>query len=335
MLRRLAAWWTLVLGSVACGGGAAQSQVAHPQFAAWAPGDVGAAVRAEKPKEARKVALQFELRGHGFPLPLVHGTVAGVATWMLVDTGANSHVIAGWLARKVGLPIQRLGDVGTDHVGHTIPTYRVDHPQVAIDGWGSLADGPMLVTDVPEPIEHLGIGAFVSPQSLANGAAVVLDFPGKEMRLAAYDVAESELANLAQGDLLSPDGGVACEDTESPIKGLAYVIPANIEGQHVTLLIDTGAQRTDLLGSSRAGRMLAPRSVPNREQMFAASGRVRTRTLKGAQVTVGGRSIRTDIDLMPGAPDPFCPRDGVVSMDVLSSCVLVLGPGRMFGKCGP
>ncbi|WP_220089938.1 hypothetical protein, partial [Pseudomonas aeruginosa] len=90
-----------------------------------------------------------------------------------------------------------------------------------------------------------------------------------------------------------------------------------------------------LLGSSPAGRLLTPRSTPNREQMFAASGRVKTRTLKGARVSVGGRSILTDIDLMPGALDPFCPRDGVVSMDVLSACVLVLGPGRMFGKCGP
>jgi predicted aspartyl protease len=317
-----------------CASGAARTEVAHPQFAAWAPGDL-AGVRMEKPRDARKVALLFELRGHPFPLPLVHGTVAGVPTWMLVDTGANSHVIAGWLARKVGLPLQRLGDVGTDHVGHTIPTFRVDHPGIVIEGWGAVADGPVLVTDVPEPIEHLGIGAFVSPQSLADGAAVVLDFPAREMRLAAYDEAEAELSKNREGDLLSPKGGVACEDTESPIKGLAYVVPATVEGQEVTLLIDTGAQRTDLLGTSRAGRLLTPRSTPNREQMFAASGRVKTRTLKGAQVTVGGRSIRTDIDLMPGAPDPFCPRDGVVSMDVLSACVLVLGPGRMFGKCGP
>jgi predicted aspartyl protease len=337
-LQRLSRSLSLSLSSaLACAGcasGPARPQVAHPQFAAWTPGDESG-VRAERPKEARKVTLQFELRGHAFPLPLVHGTVAGVPTWMLVDTGANSHVIAGWLARKVGLPLQRLGDVGTDHVGRTIPTFRVDHAGVVIDGWGPLADGPVLVTDVPEPIERLGIGAFVSPQSLAGGAAVILDFPAKEMRLAAYDETQAELVRLGQGDLLSPNGGVACEDTESPIKGLAYVVPATIEGQSVTLLIDTGAQRTDLLGSSRAGRMLTPHSVPNKEQMFAASGRVRTRTLKGAQVTVGGRSIHTDIDLMPGAPDPFCPRDGVVSMDVLSACVLVLGPGRMFGRCGP
>jgi predicted aspartyl protease len=324
--------WAAALALVACGPQATATRVAHPEIAAWTPGDETIA-HTERPREARKVGLEFSLHGRPFPLPLVHGTVAGTPTWMLVDTGANSHVIAGWLARKVGLALRRLGDVGTDHVGQSIPTFRVDQPDVVIEGWGPIGSGPMLVTDVPEAIEHLGIGAFVSPQSLANGAAVVLDFPAKEMRLAAYDEAEALLKQDHGGHLLSPNGGVACEDTESPIRGLAYVIPATVEGQGVTLLVDTGAQRTDLLGSSRAGRLLAPRSAANREQMFAASGRVRTRTLKGAEVVVGSWSLRTDIDLMPGATDPFCPRDGVVSMDVLSSCVLVLGPDRLFGKC--
>jgi hypothetical protein len=44
--------------------------------------------------------------------------------------------------------------------------------------------------------------------------------------------------------------------------------------------------------------------------------------------------VRADIDLSPGAADPFCPRDGVVSMDVLRSCVLVLGKTSMAGRCG-
>jgi predicted aspartyl protease len=280
----------------------------------------------------RTVKLRFELEGRPFPLPLVHGTVAGHPTWMLVDTGANSHVIAGWLARQVGLPIEKLGDVGTDHAGRSIPTFRVEHPAAVIDDWGPIEDRPMLITDVPDPIERLGIGAFISPQGLGQGSAVVLDFPAGEMRLSSYDDAQRDLGR--RGRALSPQGGVACVDTESPIKGLAYVIPGTVEGERVTLLIDSGAQRTDLLLGSRAGHALFPRSQPNKEQMFAASGRIKTRTLKGARLTVGEWTARADVDLIPGSADPYCPRDGVVSMDVLSSCVLVLGPGRMFGRCG-
>jgi predicted aspartyl protease len=304
----------------------------HAQFAAWTPADVPPSGSAEAPHVSRTVKLRFDLDGRPFPLPLVHGTVSGHPTWMLVDTGANSHVIAGWLARKVGLHVEKLGDVGTDHAGRAIPTFRVEHPEMAIDEWGKLADRPMLVTDVPEPIERLGIGAFVSPQGLGEGAAVVVDFPAGEMHLASYDDAQRDLGR--RGRALSPQGGVACEDTESPIRGLAYVIPATIEGQRVTLLIDTGAQRTDLLLDSRAGRALLSRSVPNKEQMFAASGRIKTRTLKVAHVAVGEWTARADVDLIPGTSDPFCPRDGVVSMDLLGSCVIVLAPGRMFGRCG-
>ena len=59
-----------------------------------------------------------------------------------------------------------------------------------------------------------------------------------------------------------------------------------------------------------------------------------SRTVKGATVTLGDFAVHADIDLIPGAADPFCPRDGVVSMDVLRACVLVLGKTAMTGRCG-
>ena len=313
-------------------GDRAADRLAHPQFAAWPVGRWR--LHTDSPRPRRRDALLFELRGRS---SRSRSSTAGGGH---ADLDVRRH--GGGLARaspagsraRSGLPMRQRGDVGDRprRRGHhrDVPRRAPRHGDRRV---GAVADGPVLVTDVPEPIERLGIGAFVSPQGLADGSAVVLDMPGREMRLSSYEDAQAELAKLDRGDLLSPNGGIACEDTESPIKGLAYVVPATIEGQRVTLLVDTGAQRTDLLGSSRAGRALSSRSSANREQMFAASGQVKTRTLKGAQVTVGARSIRTDIDLMPGSPDPFCPRDGVVSMDILSSCVLVLGPGRMFGKC--
>jgi predicted aspartyl protease len=286
------------------------------------------------PKSDKRVALRYELRGHHFPLPLVHGTVAGKPTWMLVDTGANSHVVAGWLARQVGLPLKKLGDLGSDHAGRTIATFRVDHPQVTIDEWGSVPDGPMLATEVPPLIEELGIGGFISPQRLVegDGGAVVLDFVGGEMRASRYDEAIHKLGH--HGSSIAPNGGRVCEDDASPIQGLAFVIPASVEGRPVDLLVDTGAQRSDLLVSSSTGKALSPRSVANKEQLYAASGRMTSRTVKGATVSVGDFAVRTDLDLIPGSADPYCPRDGVVSMDVLRACVLVLGKTSMSGRCG-
>src|SRR5207249_639545 len=136
------------------------------------------------------------------------------------------------------------------------------------------------------------------------------------------------------GSSLAPNGGRVCEDTASPIKGLAFVLPATIEGKSVELLLDTGAQRSDLLLSSSAGRALTRRSIANKEQLYAASGRMTSRTVKGASITVGEYAVTSDLDLIPGASDPYCPRNGVVSMDVLRACTIILGKSQMSGRCG-
>jgi hypothetical protein len=216
-----------------------------------------------------------------------------------------------------------------------VTAYTVEHPGVTIDDWGALADGPMLVTDVPEPIARIGIGAFVSPQWLASaGDAVVLDLPNREMRTAPWQDAVKALEMLP-GREVAPSGARLCEDTASAIKGLAFVLPASIDGHGVDLLVDTGAHRTDLLTTTRAGRILAGRARPSKEQMYAASGLVKTSLVRAAAVKIGEFVLTTDIDLVPGVSDPVCPRDGVVSMDALASCTLLLGRKQLRGRCGP
>src|SRR5579863_1600063 len=139
----------LLVALASCGGARDEAAVARqangPLVAATVPG-VSSGFTPEIPSGPRHVALRYELNGRKFPLPLVHGTIAGQPVWMLVDTGANSHVIASWVARKVGLSMHSLGDVGSDHTGRAVSAYTVDRPAVTIDEWGPLAEGPMLVT---------------------------------------------------------------------------------------------------------------------------------------------------------------------------------------------
>jgi predicted aspartyl protease len=332
---------TLLGGLVAaCGGAASQEQrppaLPSASLAASLPESSAAPVApGEASAGPHKAALHFELNGRRFPLPLVHGTVHGEPVWMLVDTGANSHVIASWVARKLGLPMRPLGDVGSDHTGRAVTAYTVDHAALTIDEWGTLPDRPTLVTDVPEPIARIGIGAFVSPQWLADEAdAVVLDLGGHTIHSARWEVAARELDALPGRDL-APSGARLCEDTASAIKGLAFVLPASVDGHGVDLLLDTGAHRTDLLTTSKAGRLLAGRAHPSKEQMYAASGLVRTSLVRAAAVKIGEWAMTADIDLVPGVADPVCPRDGVVSMDALASCTLLLGRKQLRGRCGP
>jgi predicted aspartyl protease len=322
---------------VSCGGAAGEPPPGRTASGATLAASVPGPVASRTPPrrlERRSTELRFTLNGRAFPLPLLHGTVSGEPVWMLVDTGANSHVIASWVARKVGMPLRALGKVGSDHTGHSMTAYAVDHPNVAIDGWGALADAPMLVTDIPDAIAGIGIGAFVSPQWLArDGEGIVLDLGAHEMRSALWDDAVRELGQWG-GVTLAPDGARLCESRGSLIQGLSFVLPASIDGRRVDLLLDTGAQRTDLLTTSAAGELLVGRSAPSREQMYAASGLVRARLVRAAQVKVGRWTVTTDIDLVPGVADPSCPRDGVVSMDALASCVLLVNRKQVIGKCG-
>ena len=282
----------------------------------------------------RKAKLRYEIHGRPFPLPLVTGTIAGQPVLMLVDTGANSHVIAGWLARKLGLSMKKLGDVGTDHVGKTIATFRVEKPELAIDDWGPLVPMPVLATDVPEVIEKLGIGAFISPQRLVEeGDSVVLDLAKGELRPAWWDEAHYELSALGVPLVLGE--ARACEETEGPIKGLAYVLPATVESQRVDLLLDTGAQHSDVFTTSLAGQRLTAQSTVNKEPMYTASGKISARKLKGARVSAGSFAVNADVDLIAGAADSSCPRDGVLAMDVLRSCMLLLGRQRIYARCLP
>jgi len=284
---------------------------------------------------SRHAKLKYEIRRRPFPLPLVTGTIAGQPALMLVDTGANSHVIAGWLARKLGLSMKKLGDVGTDHVGKSIATFRVEKPDLAIDEWGPLAASPVLATDVPEAIEKLGIGAFISPQRLVEeGDAVVLDLVKGELRAAIWDQAHDDLSATGV-PLVLGDQGHACEENEGPIKGLSFVVPATIDSQRVDLLIDTGAQYSDIFSTSTAGQHLAGQSAVNKEPLYTASGKISARLLKGARVTAGAFSIVTDVDIIAGVGDAACPRDGVIAMDVLRSCALLLGRNRVYARCSP
>jgi len=321
-----------VVTVTACSGGAHSASGAGgrgghggARLAAKAPGD----------KLTRRASLKYEIRGRPFPLPIVSGTVAGQPVLMLVDTGANSHVIAGWFAKKLGLPMKKLGDIGTDHVGKAIATYRLDNLEMTIDEWGKLSSTTVLATEVPEVIEKLGIGAFISPQRLdEEGDAVALDLAKGEIRAAWWDETQSELANAAGGStLVTSDQGRACEENDGPVKGLAFVVPSVVDSQKVQLLIDTGAQHSDVFSSSPAGQKLAPQSTSNKEPMYTASGKISARKLRNAKLTTGAYTITADIDLIGGAADGSCPRDGVLAMDVLKQCTVLFGRSKVFGRC--
>jgi predicted aspartyl protease len=300
---------------------------ASPRLAAVAPANANGSAAGPLP---RRATFAYRIRGRDFPLPVIAGTVAGERVLMFLDTGANSHVLAGWLARRLHLPMRGLGDVGADHVGKAVAAYRIEHPAMTIDGWGELSADTVLATDFPDVIEKLGVGAFISPQQLAGDGSVLFDLRRGELRSDRWAALEPELDG--ETTLVGPSGAERCED-DGPVRGLAFVVPAEIEHRPVRLLVDSGAQHSDIFLSSDAGKQLAAQSSMIAEPLYTAGGKVTGRQLNGAHVTAGTLSTVTTVGLVGGNADRSCPRDGVLGMDILRSCALLFGRSGMLARC--
>lgn len=278
---------------------------------------------------SRRVDFDYRLNGRPFASPIVRGKVGGIETNVMLDTGANTHMISAWLARRAGLELEAVGDSGTDHAGQTIHPYRTQRANIELDTWGRLPDRATLVTEMPAVIERLGIGAFISPQQLATeDTFIVLDLERVEMR-----TANKEEAGKITGHALGKGDARLCLDETTPLRSRSYVVSGEIEGRGVDLLVDTGAAMTDLLSTSDAAKALTPRSIENKDEVYSASGKVKPRVLKNAQIKLGDVDAIADVNILAGAPDKFCPRDGVVAMDVLRHCTLVFGPTTMTAFC--
>lgn len=307
-----------------------------PKPQANPPGSLPDIATTPEPEPAfRRADLDYMIKGksgkpQSFPSPMVRATVGGIETQMMVDTGANTHVITAWLARKAGLELRSAGDSGTDHAGRSIKPQRVDKPHIQIETWGAVREQPALVAEVPDTLEKLGIGGFISPQQLAtDDRYIVLDLERAEMRTAMKD----DLPKVQQGKQLGKGDARVCTDDSTPLRSRSFVVKGSAEGIDVDLLVDTGAPMTDLLAISAAGKSVLPRTVENKDEVYAASGKVHPRLLKSAKLVVGEVDTVVDINVMEGGLDAFCPRDGVVAMDVLRHCVLIFGVTSMQGFC--
>jgi predicted aspartyl protease len=256
-------------------------------------------------------------------IPLVHVTVAGRAARFLLDTGAYDHILEGWFAHELqDAEASGKSAAVMDHANRKVAMDAYSEVSFALDGWGPLGNIRPLATRDPTmgPVT-LGIGGILSPQKLARGVAVVLDFPAGEMRTA--DLAGATA--LAGAHHTSLGTAIRC--------GTHYLVAATVEGKEARLLVDTGASGTDLKGSSPAGRALAGRSGIARD-LNTVGGAVGARVIPDAKLVVGQLVARLDVQLVDDrAFASRCGSDGVVGMDVLASCVVVIEPNAMRIGC--
>jgi hypothetical protein len=266
---------------------------------------------------------EIALVGPGRNVPLVHARIAGQPTLMLVDTGSFDHLLEGWFARELqdaessGKPAAVV-----DHANRKVAVERWTASSFAIDGWGALAPiRPLVTGDLTPAPRALGIGAILSPQRLARGATVVLDFPAGEM------VAMDEAAATARLAAHPRSLGVALRC------GASFAFSATVDRQDARLVLDTGSYTTDLRSTSPPGRALGGRTSVSHD-VYAIGGPVATRVLGDASLVVGALTARLDVPVVADRPQASrCVSDGVLGMDVLARCVVAIDEMKMRASC--
>ena len=257
--------------------------------------------------------ITFETNDGTTHSPLVHAVVNGVATRLVLDTGASDHVLTMDLSQAANLATEP-GEPGTDSTGSSVPSWQAREVTIRI-GEMELALPELIVIDTPPPFRSAGIGGTLSPQRLGPDAYAVLDLSASPVvTLVTADNVDGWLAESYPGwqtvRLPAVDGD-----------GTVLVEMAIDSFPPVVMMLDTGARTT----------YAAQSAVPG-----LGEGGVRRaigRGVGGTQafgIDVPGRVLRVEgfevpVDLVIAEHDlgiPGC----VVGMNVLRGTVLVVGP---------
>jgi len=274
----------------------------------------------------RRASLRYDVAGLA-PLPFVRGSVGRESTWMLLDTGASTHVATAAVVRRGGLRAVGAGEEIEDHTSATLSSKGTDLAQVSLDGWGKMPAGRLLVIEQADAslATKANVGVFLSPQRLDEARIVILDLRIAEVRTADELEVIRTLATRTRDPLVR--GVRVCSGV--------FVASARIEGQAADLLIDTGATRSTLYEGTEAGKLLAPRTTKSNLQSETPSGKLQSRTFRGAHIEAGDFQVTSDVEIFSGGPPADCKTDGVLGFPALRSCVLVFGPrrGQLRARC--
>jgi Aspartyl protease len=290
------------------------------------PESPGPSATAEAPQPSvRSAAIVYQTPdGDPFAYPVVHATVRGVDTALIVDTGASHTVVDTWLLEQLGVRLVEAEDTEEGHAGERVTAYRAEAPKLAVAGLGSTAPAEVLGVKLPLVFRHLGLGGVLSPQSLASaGEHVVVDLVGRRLRI--------EPAGGTRGS--RPFGEAEpCPVGTAGAMSAVFLVDAQVSGHPARLVVDSGAAQTDLLVGSKPGQALVGRSTEG-SPSFTVGGRVQARRLRGARLEIGQVATTVELALMPGSSTGACPRDGHLGLDVLRHCVLRLAPDHFEAHC--
>ena len=262
-----------------------------------------------------RVPITFDAADNETHAPLVRGSVGGIDTLFVLDTGSDVHILTKELVDRLGLDVEE-GEEGIDHSGATMPSWSV--ADVAL----TLGDAEVVLGDIvsiPAPAAFVTgeIGGGLSPQHLHPTAVVVIDTVARELLLVEGD--DGEVASWLEAR--SPSLTTLSLERDGAFT--TVVVPAAVRPfDEMPTLINTGGKWTEFsrsavpgLGDGRQERLGGGVSGA---AVMGSSGGVQTIVVGGHDVPVPELSVRDEMH------DP----QGMLGMDVLRGTVLACAADR-------
>jgi hypothetical protein len=243
--------------------------------------------------------------------PMVHATVAGTPTKLILDTGSTDHILTIELAEQIGLAAEP-GEAGTDSTGASVPSWMLGEVEVEI------ADQAFVLRDVvaitaPAPFPGWGIGGILSPQHLRPGAWAVLDLAAD--RFVLLDAEEPDI--VAWLGERTPDHQLVRLE-RAPGDETVLVRAAIEPNDEVVTMLDSGGKRTQFTQAAVPGTSEGPQTTSGRG---VGGGESFGAELRGQTLVVGDTKLPLATLIVSPEMDG---RDGLVGMDVLRGTVLTV-----------
>jgi hypothetical protein len=255
-------------------------------------------------------------------------TFHGRSAWFAFDTGAGAHTLAGWFVDSAGMRVTGLGDLeARDAGGNAVSIRAVRDQEATLPSGGTLDLEAAIVADFPPAFESAELGGLLNPQLLAaEGEAVVLDLPRGELRIERYEDAIARLgARPVPADELR-----ACRSDAAPIPNLVYAVRVGSAAGEAWLTLDTGADETAIRRGSPLVEGVALQ--PGGRSMGVAGRASSFEVAPGLPLRVGEQDVTVDAQVAPGDPQG-CGPDGLLGLDALGGCALVLGRDALALAC--
>jgi predicted aspartyl protease len=292
-----------------------------------------AATTTARPSAADHVidlSYNADLAAQGFPSPLLRATVNGQVVWFLMDTGASVHTLATWFVTAAHLATHASDMTLVGSTGASAKARETGTFQLQMRDGTPFAIHDAVVVDFPAVFADQKIAGLLSPQLLApEGQATVLNLQTPSIGFGPFSAAAAALG-------ITPTAATAgthvCPGEDPSRTVRSYGVAVTVAGIPADMTADTGATST-AVASTRIQRALAARAQANGEIQGVGGEAQKAKTVAGVTVVRAGVARKADI-VLSGATGVSCGMDGLLGMDALRGCTLVLGKTTMAWSCG-